>query len=215
MHCRRIVGIVFGVIPGLTGTICLVMLVPLTYAMQSMQALVLLTSGILWCCFWRRHQCDYLEHSRDAGGHMYDIRWIPHGPKRTRRKSNRHSSGCFSVRRPYERHHTAFLGPLVADWALAFSSTEYFSLILMGLCCVSGITGKSLTKGFLSMFIGVLISSVGMTPITGDTRFTFGSIYLASRLEFMPIVIGFFAISEFFVRFEEKAKVSGGFEARG
>jgi len=59
-----------------------------------------------------------------------------------------------------------------------------------------------------------LVSCVGLTPVTGDERFTFGSIYLAGRLEFIPIVIGFFAISEFLVRFEEKSEISGGFEAK-
>lgn len=207
------IGIVFGVIPGLTGTICLVMLVPLTYAMQSMQALVLLTAVYCGAVFGGAISAITLNIPGTPEAICTTFDGYPMAQKGLAGKAIGIAvvvsafGGLMSV------IMLLFLGPLVADWALAFSSTEYFSLILMGLCCVSGITGKSLTKGFLSMFLGVLISSVGMTPITGDTRFTFGSIYLASRLEFIPIVIGFFAISEFFVRFEEKTKITDGFDA--
>lgn len=207
------VGIIFGVIPGLTGTICLVMLVPLTYAMQSMQALILLTAVYCGAVFGGAISAITLNIPGTPESICTTFNGYPMAKKGLAGKAIGTAvvvsafGGLISV------IMLLFLGPLVADWALAFSSTEYFSLILMGLCCVSGITGKSLTKGFIAMFLGVLISSIGMTPITGDTRFTFGSLYLASRLEFIPIVIGVFAISEFFVRFEKKTEITSGFEA--
>ncbi len=208
------IGIIFGVIPGLTGTICLSLLLPLTYAMQSSQALVLL--GAVYC-------------GAVFGGAISAITLnIPGTPEaicttfdgyRMAQKGQAGKAIGSAVEVSAFGGFVSvivliFLGPLVAMWALEFSSTEYFTLILMGLCCVSAITGKSLTKGLLSMFIGVLVCTIGMTPITGDTRFTFGSLYLTGRLEFIPVVIGVFAISEFFIRFEEKREIRGGYEAK-
>ena len=208
------IGIVFGVIPGLTGTICLVMLLPLTYAMEPVEALMLMGAVYCGAVFGGAISAITLNIPGTPEAICTTFDGYPMARKGLAGKAIGSAVEVSAFGGFMSVVVLLFLGPLVADWALAFSSAEYFSLIFMGLCVVSSITGKSLIKGFLSMFLGVMVGTIGMTPITGVTRYTFGSLYLMGRLEFIPIVIGIFAVSEFFVRFEEREELTGGYEAR-
>ncbi|RAZ87150.1 tripartite tricarboxylate transporter permease [Cereibacter johrii] len=86
--------------------------------------------------------------------------------------------------------------PSLASVALSFSSVEYFWLGLMGLSCATLVTSDSLVKGLLSLFFGLALATVGMDPTSGIPRFTFGSVDLLGGFGLIPVLIGFFAISE-------------------
>ncbi len=80
--------------------------------------------------------------------------------------------------------------------ALKFGPPEYFSLMLLSLALISGISGKSLLKGLISALLGLLLATVGMDPIMGTRRFTFRNINLADGLQTLSVFIGVFALSE-------------------
>lgn len=80
--------------------------------------------------------------------------------------------------------------------ALRFGPPEYFGLMLLSLCLIAGISGKSLLKGLISAAIGLLLTTVGMDPILGVRRFTFGSLHLADGIQVLAIFIGLFAMAE-------------------
>ncbi|WEX11026.1 tripartite tricarboxylate transporter permease [Chelativorans sp. AA-79] len=86
--------------------------------------------------------------------------------------------------------------PSLARIALAFSSVEYFWLGVLGLSCATFVAGPSLLKGLASLFLGLTLATVGMDPISGIPRFTFGSTNLIGGLGLIPVLIGLFAISE-------------------
>lgn len=86
--------------------------------------------------------------------------------------------------------------PSLATVALSFSSVEYFWLGLMGLSCATLVTSDSLLKGLISLFLGLALAVVGMDPTSGIPRFTFGSVDLLGGFGLIPVLIGFFAISE-------------------
>jgi TctA family transporter len=86
--------------------------------------------------------------------------------------------------------------PLLAEAALNFSSFEYFWLACLGLSCATLITSSGRTRAVLAMLIGLGIGCVGMDPVAGYPRFTFGSVDLMSGISFIPTMIGAFAVSE-------------------
>jgi len=86
--------------------------------------------------------------------------------------------------------------PSLAELALNFSSFEYFWLACLGLTCAIFISAADPVKGFLSLFIGLAIGCVGIDPAAGYPRFTFGNIDLLSGINFIPVMIGVFAVSE-------------------
>jgi putative tricarboxylic transport membrane protein len=86
--------------------------------------------------------------------------------------------------------------PTLADFALRFSSFEYFWLVLLGLTCAIVITSERPLKGIVSLLLGLMIACVGLGNPAGFPRFTFGSTELMGGIGMIPMMIGMFAVSE-------------------
>ncbi|MFQ5826907.1 MAG: tripartite tricarboxylate transporter permease [Dehalococcoidia bacterium] len=86
--------------------------------------------------------------------------------------------------------------PVVRPLVLSFSSPEMFMLIVLGITFISALGGGSMIKAFLAGALGLLISMVGVAPITVVYRYTFGWLYLFDGLPLIPAVIGLFAVPE-------------------
>jgi TctA family transporter len=88
------------------------------------------------------------------------------------------------------------LAPALAEVAINFSSYEYFWLACLGLTCAVFLTNADPVKGFLSLFIGLLLATVGIDPSAGFPRFTFNEVELMQGVNFVATMIGVFAVSE-------------------
>ncbi|MGQ7791733.1 tripartite tricarboxylate transporter permease [Faunimonas sp. B44] len=86
--------------------------------------------------------------------------------------------------------------PLLAKIALKFRPQEYFALTLFGLSMLAAISGRSALRNLIAGALGVLVSTVGIALVTGTERFTFGLPVLYDGIDFVPVLIGIFAISE-------------------
>lgn len=86
--------------------------------------------------------------------------------------------------------------PIISKFALRFSAPEKFALAVFGLSIVASISEKSLTRGLIAVLIGLMISMVGTDPMTGMGRFIFDVPDLFSGLQFIPVMIGLFGLSE-------------------
>ena len=89
-----------------------------------------------------------------------------------------------------------FVGPAVADAAVRFGPKEYFAMMFFGLAIVSWLSGKSITKGMISCALGLLIGTVGLDIVSGESRLTFGSNELLDGIGFVPAVVGLFGLGE-------------------
>ena len=97
----------------------------------------------------------------------------------------------------------SFFGPPIADFAIKFSSPEYFSLILLGLLLAVFLAGSSPLRGMIMLFLGILLAQVGVDPMTGMFRFTYGSLDLMNGFDFVTIAMGMFGLSEILLTLEE------------
>lgn len=93
--------------------------------------------------------------------------------------------------------------------ALSFGPAEYFSLMILGLCAVSGLAGKSRTKALIMTVVGLLIATIGMDNVSGVARFTYDVPVLYSGIEFLTVAVGLFALGEVFKTILEKESVDG------
>jgi putative tricarboxylic transport membrane protein len=98
-----------------------------------------------------------------------------------------------------------FFTPPLARVALRFGPPEYFALVVLSLSLVVSLSGSSLPKGLASACLGLLAGTIGLDPISGTARLTFGSQALTAGLHFVAIVIGLFAFSEVFINVERSA----------
>jgi len=96
----------------------------------------------------------------------------------------------------------------LANIALAFGPAEYFALALLGLALVTSLASGSMTKAFIGLMIGLMIVTIGLDPITGVQRYVFNR-GLIEGIPFLPALIGFFALSEVFIMLERHAKLNG------
>ena len=99
-----------------------------------------------------------------------------------------------------------FIAPILADIALEFQSPDLFSLLFFGLTIICSFAAKSLVKGLLSAAIGLMIVTIGQDPMVGTARFTFGQVNLISGIHFLTALIGLFAIPQLVDNFNDKLK---------
>jgi putative tricarboxylic transport membrane protein len=99
-----------------------------------------------------------------------------------------------------------FFAPVLSRAALAFGPPEYFALTFLGLSLVVSLSGRDLGKGLLSALLGLLTAMIGLDPLTGVARLTFGSMELMAGIDFVPIIMGLFAISEILTNAEKETK---------
>lgn len=97
-----------------------------------------------------------------------------------------------------------FSAPIIGRWAIhAFGPPEMFALIFLGLNVAASVGADTFWKGWLSVLAGLLLSCVGTDPAGGLPRFNFGTYYLLAGIHFIPLILGFFAISEVFAQAEK------------
>lgn len=97
-----------------------------------------------------------------------------------------------------------FLAPTVANLAVHFGPPEFAMLMVFGLLLVITMAGKSPIKGFISMTVGLLLSTIGVDLFSGQQRYTFGNINLFDGVPFLVLCLGLFAVAEVLINVEEK-----------
>jgi putative tricarboxylic transport membrane protein len=98
-------------------------------------------------------------------------------------------------------------GPLTKI-AIKFGPAEFFALMTLGIVVLVSISHKSLIKGLLMAAVGFTLSFVGIDPVAGRERFTFGLLYLTSGFDIGPLAIGLFGISEVLMDMEESLELA-------
>ena len=94
----------------------------------------------------------------------------------------------------------------MARWAFNFGAQERFLMAAFGLTIIASLSTKSIIKGLMMGCLGLLIACVGMDPVMGRARFTFGSTYLMGGITMIPVVIGLFSDSQVFISLRDSIK---------
>src|SRR5215216_5348971 len=198
MIIASLYGLFVGAVPGLTATMATALLVPVTFFMPPIPAIAAMVTATAMAIF-----------SGDIPGCLLRMPGTP--------ASAAYTDEAYAMTRKGEAElalgaglvfsavgglfGTAVLmiaAPALAEFALKFSSFEYFWLVLMGLTCAVFMTSDRPLKGFVSLLLGLLVASVGLGNPAGFPRFTFGSVELMGGIGMIPMMIGMFAISEIF-----------------
>jgi putative tricarboxylic transport membrane protein len=99
-----------------------------------------------------------------------------------------------------------FVAPPLSAFALKFGPAEYFSLTILGLMLATYLSGQSVLKGIIMAVLGLLLATVGMDPVTGNLRYTFGLLILEDGFDFLTLGMGLFGIGEIFSTLEGKVR---------
>ena len=189
-------GLFVGAIPGLTATMATALLVPITFFMPPVPALGAIVTATTMAIF-----------AGDIPGAMLRMPGTPASAAYADESYAMARKGLLELNLGVNLVFSvagglvgvAFLilaAPLLAEAAINFSSFEYFWLACLGLSCATLISSGPRVKAILSMLLGLAIGCVGIDPVAGYPRFTFGNVDLMSGISFIPTMIGAFAISE-------------------
>jgi putative tricarboxylic transport membrane protein len=195
-------GIIIGAIPGLTATMGIALLVPFTFGMTPITGIVMLL-GIYTGAIYGGGIASILIKTPGtpaAAATVFD--GYPMAQKGQAGRAIGIATISSGVGGTFTAICLAFFAPILANFALRFSAPEYFALATFGLSVTITLSGRSPVKGFISGTLGLLIAMVGLDPMGGFQRFTFGFPELTGGVDFVPMLIGLFALSEGFRQVE-------------
>lgn len=193
-------GIVFGCIPGLTATLGVILMIPVTYTMTPIQGLTLLVS---------------IYVGGISGGLITAIlinipgtpsslvpTWDGYPMARAGRPDLALSIGVFAslIGGIVSALCLMFIAPQLSKVTLSFDSWEYFALSFLGISVVVSLTGKDTLKGVIAAIIGLILGTVGTDSVTGLTRLTFGTWQIQAGIASTALMMALFAVREIFVQ---------------
>src|SRR5688572_23018753 len=196
MFLASVYGLVVGSLPGLSATMATALLVPVTFYLSPIAAMATIVAASSMAIF-----------SGDIPGALLRIPGTP--------ASAAYADEAYAMTRKGQAELALGAGlvfsavggmfgtivlvsaaPLLAEFALRFSSFEYFWLVCLGLTCAVFVSQASVVKGMVALFVGLFVAAIGLENPAGTPRFTFGSIDLMGGIDMIPAMVGMFAIAE-------------------
>lgn len=196
MLAAAMFGLFVGAMPGLSATMATALLIPFTFFMDPVPAIAIIVTAVAMAIF-----------AGDIPGALLRIPGTPASAAycdesfaMTRKGLGERALGIGLVTSVIGGLFGAVVlsvsAPTLAEFAIRFSSFEYFWLACLGLSCAVIISTGSTVKGVVSLLLGLFVATIGIDITAGHPRFTFGSIELMGGVSFIPAMIGMFAISE-------------------
>ena len=189
-------GVLLGAIPGMTATMGVALLIPFSFGMDLIPSVGLLL-GIYCGGMYGGSISAILIHAPGTPSAAATL--LDGYPMAQRGEAGKalsvamFSSFCGGV---IGALIMTFLSPIIARVAMQFTSAEMLMLAVFGLSVIVAISGKSIPKGLISAFFGMVLCTVGTDPTYSAKRFTFDVRPLLSGFNFIPTLIGLFAIAE-------------------
>lgn len=189
-------GLFMGAIPGLTATMATALLVPVTFFMEPLPAIAAIVSATAMAIVAGDIPGALLRMPGTPASAVYADEAYLMGKKGQLGLALGINVTCSMLGGVIGVAFLALFAPRIAEFALQFTSDEYFWLALLGLSCAILVSGGNPLKGAVSMLIGLSIAMVGMDSVSGQMRFTLGSYELLAGISLLPVLIGLFAITE-------------------
>jgi TctA family transporter len=189
-------GLIVGALPGLTATMATALLVPLTFFMEPVPAIGAIIAASAMAIFAGDISGTLLR----IPGTPASAAYVEDAYRMTGKGEAELALGVCLVTSAigglFGAAVLAFSAPALAEFALKFSSAEYFWLACFGLSCAVFISTDAPVKGVVSLLIGLFIATIGIDVTAGYPRFSFGNVELMGGVSFIPAMIGMFAIGE-------------------
>lgn len=199
-------GIVFSAIPGLTATMGIALLIPYTFALPQVAGISMLLGIYLGGMYGGSIPAILIRTPGTPSAAATLLDGYPMAERgEAGRALNFATVGSF-IGGLFSCIILMLIAPQLAQAGLKFGPAEFFALAVFGLSIVGTVSGKNVIKGIIVASIGLFIATIGMDPIGGIRRFTFGSVNLTGGIAFIPALIGLFAVSQVIKEIEGKVK---------
>ena len=191
-----VLGFFGGAMPGVSGMMLIIVLIPITYGMPPIPAFLLITAIYLASCFSGAISAILYRIPGTPEAVITSFDGYPMGQKGQAGEAMGIAMTSSAIGGMFGALFLMFLTPPLANFALKFSSPEYFALALMGLTVVASLSANNLLKGLLAALLGLFLATIGIDSISSVPRFTFHVTDLMLGLNLVPMMIGLFGIPE-------------------
>jgi len=197
------IGTAIGVLPGIGPPATIALLLPVTYGIPATSAIILL-AGIFYGAMYGGSTTSILLN---IPGEAASVVTCLDGYQMARQGR----AGAALAISAFGSFIAGTLGvvglmllaPPLAAFAVKFGPPENFALLVLGLMMVGYLAGESMTKGLIMACLGLLLGTVGLDPIMGTQRFTYGIFKLSEGFEFILVAMGLFGIGEVLANVEQ------------
>ncbi len=196
-------GIIGGALPGISGSIAMALLLPLTFGMNPAVALMMLAGVYIGAMYGGSITAILIRTPGTPGAAATVIDGYELHKKGLSGKALGVSLITGTVGGIVSVFILVGLAVPLSKLALAFGPPEYFALGVFGLALISSFVGRDLLKGAVSGLLGLILATAGTDPFSGTPRFTFGGTDLLTGVELVAGMIGLFAVSEMFQQIAE------------
>ncbi|WP_352427518.1 tripartite tricarboxylate transporter permease [Enterocloster asparagiformis] len=200
-------GTLFGALPGVSATMAVTLGIPFTYRMAPVDAIAFLVA--IYCA------------SITGGGMtaiLFKIPGVPSSAPTTYDgypMAQRGEAGkalgvqliCSAIGGVFAAICMLLLSPQLTQAALSFGPSELFAISFMGLSILTSLETDNICRTIISGLIGLLLACIGLDPLLGVPRLTFGTRFLTSGIEMIPVMIGFFAVTDVLKQTNKPAKL--------
>jgi putative tricarboxylic transport membrane protein len=199
-----LIGTLVGVLPGLGPTAAMSLLLPATFHIPPVTAIIML-AGIYYGAMYGGSTTSILVN---IPGEAASVMTCLDGYQMARQGRAGAALGMCAfgsfIAGTLGIVGMTIMAPPLASFALKFGPPEYFSLMSMGMVVLSFLTGASMIRSLMMACFGLIVGTVGMDAVSGSTRFTFGVTDLMDGVGLVPLVMGLFGISEILLNLEQK-----------
>jgi putative tricarboxylic transport membrane protein len=199
-------GIAFGSIPGLTGIVGVALLIPFTFAFDPIEGLLLLGGVYVGSTFGGSISAILFNTPGSPEAACTALDGYPMARKGQAGKALGIALAASAIGGVFGTVVLMVAAPPLARLALQFGPPEYFALAILGITAIASIGNGSVLKALIAGLLGLGVATIGIDPLTGMPRFTFGSMMLLTGVGFVPAIIGIFALAEVLQRFGEGEK---------
>ena len=199
-----IIGIIFGAIPGLTGALAIVLLLPFTFMMKSEPAIILLVSIYIGGISGGFIASTLIGIPGTPASIATTLEAWPLAKKGGTVKALGIGIVASFIGTFFSGIIAMFLSPVIAEVAVKLGPWEFFGLCLLAISLIISLSEGDVLKGLAAACIGFLMGSVGFAPVCGTPRFTFGILNLGSGFTLSATMMGFLAVRQVLVDYGKK-----------
>jgi len=189
-------GIVIGVLPGINAGTLLVLILPFTFTMASIDAVVLLIAAFVGAVSGGLITATLMRIPGEPNAIMTTMDGFPMAKAGYPGRALGLGNSASIVGGALSWVALVMLAPPLARVAVVFGPWEYFAIVCLALTLIASLSRGSLIKGIISALFGMLVAMPGLDSSSGAQRFTFGWIEMSSGFELLPVILGIFAISQ-------------------
>jgi len=210
-----VIGMLVGILPGIGPTSAIAILIPITFGMDPVSAIIML-AGIFSGSMYGGTITSVLINTP---GEAASVITCIDGYQMAKQGRAGTALGIAAIGSfiggLVPIFLLVFVAPTLASFALRFGPPEYFALMLLGLMTLVSLMGKSIIKGLIAAIFGFLLALIGMDPVSGEVRFTFGTLELMRGIDFTVLAMGLFGISEILLNLEKGSNVEKPAKIKG